>query len=165
MMLERGVASFLVGWWSFFSYETSEALEPINFKKESKITSLTVVGCAITKPQKILTDCFFFNPKKKLTQNLPKTSSSWILVKWCFTHQLEFHRYRRALLADHLVLSSLWYDACRSPTRRSGTLLSLLTGRPASFALKKKTSPRLDRLLGGGTKQVRRCLLFGVVFF
>ena len=47
-------------------------------------------------------------------------------------YQLEFHRYRRALLADHLVLSSLWYDACRSPTRRSGTLF-VPSDRSASF--------------------------------
>ena len=122
-MLERVLGSVLVGWWSFFNrgnqrnFRTDQLQERVKkhiidccwllFPVTDMVVSITCITNqfgieALTNPPKKISafDCFFFNPKNK---HSPKSYQKNVVLPY----QLEFHRYRRALLADHLVLSSL----------------------------------------------------------
>ena len=175
-MLERVIGSVLVGWWSFFnrgnqrSFRTDQLQERVQnhiidccwllFPVTDMVVSITCTNQfgieALTNPQKDISFRLFLLQSKQNIHPNPtkKTSSSWILVKWCFYRIISSFTgtEERYLLITWFCHPCDTMHAEVPPDDPEHFCPFWPVGQLRWFALKKKTSHRLDRPFGGGNK-------------
>ena len=147
-MLERVIGSVLVGWCSFFNRGNQGNFRTDQLQERVKKTHHSLLLVVVTKPKKILADCFSFNPRKRYP---PKSHQKNIIL--LDPSEMVFYPINSSFTGtEEPYLLITWFchpcDTMHAEVPPDDPEHFCPFWRLASFVALKKNVFRLDRLLG-----------------